>query len=130
MQLKDFLLYGTEVKKFPSLSSMEYLENCNLSNMVLERVPSEFINTKMKEANPNWNKIPLTPLNLSLRNEIGISVEKDQVKDIAEKIDMLLEGQTAYQDKILKIREKYLFNFGESGRAGGSYILKRVMKTT
>lgn len=84
----------------------------------------------MKEANPNWNKIPLTPLNLSLRNEIGISVEKDQVKDIAEKIDMLLEGQTAYQDKILKIREKYLFNFGESGRAGGSYILKRVMKTT
>ncbi len=92
--------------------------------------PVIFINTKMKEANPNWNKIPLTPLNLSLRNEIGISVEKDQVKDIAEKIDMLLEGQTAYQDKILKIREKYLFNFGESGRAGGSYILKRVMKTT
>lgn len=92
--------------------------------------PVIFINTKMKEANPNWSKLPLTPLNLSLRNEIGISVEKDQVKDIAEKIEMLLEGQTAYQDKILKIREKYLFNFGESGRAGGSYILKRVIKTT
>lgn len=92
--------------------------------------PVVFINTKMKEANPNWNKLPLTPLNLSLRNEIGISLEKDQVKDIADRIEMLLEDQAAYRDKILKIREKYLFNFGESGRAGGSYILKQFTRTT
>ena len=42
--------------------------------------PVIFINTKMKVANPNWNKLSLEPLMLSLRDEIGISLEKQDVK--------------------------------------------------
>lgn len=90
--------------------------------------PVIFINTKMKVANPNWNKLSLEPLMLSLRDEIGISLEKQDVRNIAETIDMLLSQREVYQERIAAVRSKYLFHFGESGRVAGKYILKQLTK--
>ena len=90
--------------------------------------PVIFINTKMKVANPNWNKLSLEPLMLSLRDEIGISLEKQDVRNIAETIDMLLSQREVYQERIAVVRSKYLFHFGESGRVAGKYILKQLTK--
>lgn len=46
--LKELQMHNTNVNRFPVLSIMENLESCNLSNMVLERIPKEFINSKME----------------------------------------------------------------------------------
>ena len=92
--------------------------------------PVVFINTKMKVANHNWDKLPLTPLNLSLRGEIGVCLEKESAGKIFDAIKELLADKDAYRDRILKIRETYLFNFQSSGKAGGEYILSRFIKKT
>lgn len=89
--------------------------------------PSLFINTKMKIVNPNWDKLPLKPLNLSLRSEIGIQMEKEEVADkISMEIERMLENHTSYEKKIKEIEEKYIFNFGMSGLIGASYIIARL----
>lgn len=90
--------------------------------------PSLFINTKMKIANPNWNKIPLHPLNLALRSEIGQQLEKHQIGQIADVIEELFIRYADYENAIGAIAEKYLFHFGESGKYGGKYILKSLSK--
>ncbi|MBN7774041.1 membrane protein insertase YidC [Clostridium aminobutyricum] len=89
--------------------------------------PSLFINTKMKIANPNWEQIPLSPLSLTLRNVIGIQLEKSEVSNqIFTSIQTLLRNKTEYQKQIKEIEEKYIFNFGRSGMIGASYIIARL----
>jgi YidC/Oxa1 family membrane protein insertase len=89
--------------------------------------PSLFINTKMKVANPNWDKLPLTPLNLSLRSEIGVQLEKGEIAErITMEIEKMLENHTVYEKKIKKIEENYIFNFGKSGLIGASYIIAKL----
>lgn len=89
--------------------------------------PTIFINTKMKVANPNWDKLPLTPLNLSLRSEIGIQLEKSDVADsITREIEQMIENYSDYEKRIKEIEEEYIFNFGKSGVIGASYIIAKL----
>ncbi len=116
-QLKDFLLYGTEVKKFPSLSSMEYLENCNLSNMVLERVPSEFINTKMKVCMDEMygqDSLNLTNTKLLCQPISLFTHEKEFI-------------YAYYEEEKIHLNETKVVFLGD-GEAGKSHIIARLMK--
>jgi YidC/Oxa1 family membrane protein insertase len=90
--------------------------------------PVLFINTDMKVANPYWDKLPIVPLNLTLRNEIGIQLEKNKVNEIEKAVRELLQKHKKYEESIRNIREKHLFNFGESGKIGGRYIIEQLQK--
>lgn len=85
--------------------------------------PSLFINTQMKVANPNWDKLPLTPLNLSLRGEIGIQLEKSEMNKMRESVKQLLSHYADYEKKIEQICKEYIFNMGHSGAVGAQYII-------
>ena len=41
--------------------------------------PTLFVNTKLKMMNPNWENIGITPLEISLRDQIGVSLEKTEL---------------------------------------------------
>ena len=90
--------------------------------------PSIFINTDMKIANPNWDKLPLTPLNLSLRSEIGVQLEKNELAGLDEVIQAMLTDYWEYEQTIDQIADKYLFNIGESGRVGAEYIISKLRR--
>ncbi len=116
-QLKDFLLYGTEVKRFPPLLSMEYLENCDLSNMVLERIPREFINAKM-EIYMNENDF-LEGLNLT------------NTKLLCQPISLFTHEKefiyAYYEEEKIHLNETKVVFLGD-GEAGKSHIIARLMK--
>lgn len=91
--------------------------------------PSLFINTKMKVLNEDYVRYEHQPLDITLRNKIGISLEKDEINQLNDAIKRLLESDSAYyKDQIQKLVDTYVFHIGESGKIGGQYIIDKIME--
>jgi len=88
--------------------------------------PSVFINTPMKVINPNYKKIPAVPLDISLRDEIGISVEIDELKSLGEICEKLISEKEEWRERISKVLEDNIYNIGDGARNGADYIIWRV----
>ena len=84
--------------------------------------PCVFIDTPPKINNPDYEKITVPPLEITLRDEVGIRVKPEELGGLAEKIRGL-QGDEGFRGRITAIREKYIANFGRSGEVGGKYIL-------
>ncbi|MBQ8189477.1 MAG: membrane protein insertase YidC [Lachnospiraceae bacterium] len=85
--------------------------------------PVLFINTPMKVMNPEYEKIDTVPLNIMLREQIGCSLETDQLSDIEECVSKLLHEKDKFYDKIGAFTEEYVYNLGSSAQIGGKYII-------
>ena len=88
--------------------------------------PALFINTKVKAPNPNWERIGITPLEISLRDQIGRSLNKDQLDQVNAVIQEMSENREAWQEKIQQVREKNVFHPGEAGKTAADYIIDRL----
>ena len=88
--------------------------------------PSLFINTPMKIMNPEYKKIAAVPLDISLRDEIGISVDTDKLDTLPDKVFYLLSHKAEYKQKITEVMEANIFNIGSSAEAGGDYIIQTL----
>ena len=90
--------------------------------------PTLFVNTKMKVLNENWQKINCTPIEITLRDEIGMSIEKSDVKNIGEIVKDTFKRSTEYEKKIDAALHKAVYNVGHSDPVGAKYILKRIVE--
>ena len=91
--------------------------------------PSLFINTPMKVMNPNYRELNLEPLDLSLRDQLGRSVELDAVGSTAgQAVADLLADAAGYQERIGKLVYELMPNFGHSGEIGGKYLLHSLQE--
>lgn len=88
--------------------------------------PALFINTKEKCDNPEWEKIGLQPVQKTLRNQIGMSIEKEEVPNCKKTVDYLLASGEEYNQKIAKIYDELIYNHGCAGQKGAQYILKSL----
>lgn len=88
--------------------------------------PSIFIDTPMKIANPEYKKIPLEPLEISLRRELGVSIKPEELEKLPGTVQDMLDNPDHYRDNIQHAIDNYLYNFGSSGKAGGEYIIKQL----
>ena len=85
--------------------------------------PAIFINTKRKVLNPDYEKVGITPLEVWLRDEIGVSVDPKNVSDIRSVVDKLLSSRDEYEEKIRTIRNENVFNIGHSGEVIADYLI-------
>ncbi|HOO26573.1 MAG TPA: preprotein translocase YidC, partial [Clostridiales bacterium] len=90
--------------------------------------PSLFINTPMKIMNPNYKKIEAVPLDISLRDEIGVSVDVGDFDKLPEIIDGLLSNQEFYKEKITRVVEENIYHIGSAAKVSGEYIIQRLVK--
>lgn len=88
--------------------------------------PSIFINTPPKINNREYDRLSIKPLEITLRDKIGIQVEPDNLANITDKIHELLNSAEKYADEITAIVDKYIANFGSSGVIGSRYIINRL----
>ena len=88
--------------------------------------PSLFVNTKMKMLNPNWEKLGIEPLDISLRNLIGRAVNKEDLGSVNEVVTEMLEHRDEWHDRIMKTREENIFNIGHSGAEAAKYVISRL----
>lgn len=90
--------------------------------------PPLFINTPMKVMNPEYEKLSTAPLDITLRSQIGISLELDRVKNADKHIAELLLNEANYEEKIEKSMNRYFFKFENSGKPVADYIIGRIQK--
>jgi YidC/Oxa1 family membrane protein insertase len=92
--------------------------------------PSLFINTPMKVVNPNYEKIPLVPLDISLRDEIGISVDVEDLDTLPDVVRTLLGAAEQYKEHIAEVVRENIFDVGDGARGGGQYIIDTLAGRT
>ena len=88
--------------------------------------PAIFINTKEKCCNPNWQKIGMTPVEISLRKELGICLNKDETVNIGQVAEDLLANGEKYKQKIIDVFDGFLYNQGKAAEAGAKYLLRSL----
>lgn len=85
--------------------------------------PCVFINTPMKILNPEYTRYKSVPMQLSVRDKIGVSLEPSEVSGIAAVIENMLSGRLLPAEKVAEVVEEYVYNLGTSGQVGGKYII-------
>ena len=90
--------------------------------------PTLYINTPMKIMNPDYEEIGIEPFDVTVRDEVGISVDVDKLDTLGEVVDRLLNDDSYKTDSMKAVRDKYLFNVGKSGQAGANYIIKKLIE--
>ena len=90
--------------------------------------PTLFINTKMKVLNENWQKIDCTPIEITLRDEIGVSIEKSDTEHIDSIIADMFKRAGEHEKRIEKALHTAVYNVGHSDPVGAKYILRRILE--
>jgi len=84
--------------------------------------PVVFIDTPPKVRNTNYKELGIEPIEMSLRDKIGVVVSPNEVSSVPRVISELLTKGADYKERIIELREKYVFNFGCSAEVGADYI--------
>ena len=91
--------------------------------------PCLFINTPMKVMNPNYKLYGIEPLDITLRDAVGGSIDVEDINStLLDSIKKLLNEKDSYSKQIEEIVSQYIYYPGRSGEAGGKYILKQLEK--
>ncbi len=88
--------------------------------------PVLFINTPMKIMNPEYEKIGVEPLNIFMREDIGCSIDTNDLKRVPQEVDRLISNMDEYHDKIEKFVDTYVYHHGTSAKVGANYIKLRL----
>ena len=90
--------------------------------------PAMFVNTKLKCMNPNWEKIDCIPTEISLRDQVGVSVNKEDLENCDTVVNTLLKSSEQYEKIITDTLNNHLYNIGTAAEAGADYILNSLVE--
>ena len=84
--------------------------------------PVLFIDVPPKVRNENFRELEIKPIELALRDKIGIIVSPKKLDDIDQMIDNLISKKDDYQESIRVLRAQYVYAFGQSSKISSKYI--------
>lgn len=90
--------------------------------------PTLYINTPMKVMNPDYEEIDVVPFDIEIRNQVGISVEPDDLQILGDTVERLLEGKEYSKEAMAMVRDKYLYNVTKSGEVGATYLIQKLIE--
>lgn len=90
--------------------------------------PTLFINTPMKVMNPDYEEIGVLPFDIEIRDQVGISVETDNLDTLGDVIDRLLDDKEYSKEAMAVVRDKYLYNVSKSGPIGADYLIGKLIE--
>ena len=92
------------------------------------RRPAIFVNTKMKVMNPNWERIGITPTEITLRDTVGVSVDMDKLVNCRTIAEDLFARADEFEVKIGQVLSEHIYNQGKAGKAGAEYLLSSLVE--
>lgn len=92
------------------------------------RRPALFVNTKIKCMNPNWEKIGCTPTEISLRDIVGVSVDKEKLSESRAIVSDLFDRADEYEAKITEVLAGHIYNQGKAAQVGADYLLTSLVE--
>lgn len=129
--------YGVEFQKDFSSNKTVYMADLlvtDWSSISFEYAfatlkPVLYINTPMKIINADYQELFTVPIDIELRDKVGISLDLDAVEtDIVAAVDRLLFDKQFSKESMQKLKEQYIYNLGESGKIGAKYIINRLVE--
>jgi YidC/Oxa1 family membrane protein insertase len=116
----------TGVASFESLRSADVMIS-DFSGAALEFAlgferPVVFVDVPRKVNNPEYERIGVEPLEVTIREKIGRVVAPDRLSDLPGTIRELAGGGEETRKRIASSRNETVFNVGESGRVGAQAI--------
>jgi YidC/Oxa1 family membrane protein insertase len=90
--------------------------------------PVLFIDTALKQNNPDWQELEIEPIENKLRAELGVSVLPSQLNQIPEKIKVLENLRGGFSDRMKELKRTIFYNSNGSYKAGLDYVLKKIGK--
>ncbi len=82
----------------------------------------------MKVMNPDYEEIGVVPFDVEIRNKIGISISPEDCGRADETVKRLLSESDFSPETMKAVREKYLYNVGNSAAVGGNYLIGRLIE--
>ena len=86
--------------------------------------PVLYIDVPKKIRNPDFKDISQTPIEVSIREKIGKIISPLEIKHISTEIEMLKQKSSEIKKDIKNIREKEIFNIGNSEKKSAEYIIE------
>lgn len=90
--------------------------------------PVLFINTPMKVVNPDYEELETRPIDLVLRDKVGISLGEDELDRVSGAVHSLLYDNRFSRQSLAALRDTYIYNVGSSGAVGAKYIIQRMVE--
>ena len=88
--------------------------------------PILFIDLPLKINNPNYNEYGMSPLEIKIRDKIGIIMPEERVHEISTFMDRLVNNKDIWEKKIKNLRNDTIFNVGKSGPIASKWFLKNI----
>jgi len=83
--------------------------------------PALFINTPMKIMNPDWDKFGITPLEISIRDKIGKTIEISEVVNINKALEEIKNIQNPQE-----IIESMMYDNSKASEISGKYLIEEI----
>jgi len=104
---------------------------CDCSGIALEYAfgterPVLFLDVPYKIRNEKFKELDIEPLELFVRKKIGIVISSKKLDTIPQVIAKLKSEEVEYRERIIRLREKYIYNFGHSSKISAKYIIDLV----
>ena len=118
----------TDVSSFESIYSAYGLIS-DWSGIAIEyafvcEMPVFYIDVSQKINNSSYKKIQCNPLEFSIRNLIGKIISPNDLSSLPKVIESTYEENNNFKTIIQEVRNKTIFNLGQSGIKGAQEILK------
>lgn len=88
--------------------------------------PVLFVDTPLKEHNKNWRDLNLEPIELQLRNKVGVDIALNELNNILPIIEDLLKNADNWRETLRTIRDKHVFHWNCSAKEGAEYIKQQL----
>jgi YidC/Oxa1 family membrane protein insertase len=100
---------------------------CDCSGVALEYAfgterPVLFIDIPPKVRNQRFKELEIEPLELLLRKQIGEVISPDQLDTIPQAVSRLIENREGYRNRLVALRNTYIYAFGNSADTGARCI--------
>ncbi|QQG42914.1 MAG: CDP-glycerol glycerophosphotransferase family protein [Candidatus Giovannonibacteria bacterium] len=88
--------------------------------------PVLFIDVPLRVNNPRYKELGLEPIEISLRGEIGLVLSPEKIDLAPDFVLKLIAEKEKYREKIIGLRQKYIYSFGRSSEIGAEHIMSHL----
>jgi len=92
--------------------------------------PVLYIDVPRKVHNDRYEELGIEPFEASMREKLGLVVPPEELGDIVQKIEQLITDHSMYRDRIVNLRSKHVFNFGNTNEVGAAHIRRLLNADT
>ena len=86
--------------------------------------PVLFIDTALREDNPEWTRLKLDPVEITYREKMGARLALNRVKEAPSVLNSLMLNRDNFRATLPDLRDKLVANWQRAARVGAEHIIK------